>query len=130
MKYVFIEKHRAEFSVKAMCRVLRVARSGWYAWRLRRHQITPRQQFRLVCDALQMALWQRKRPENVIYDNACAESFFHSLKVECIHGERFASREIMRATVFNYIECDYNRWRRHSACGGLSPEQFENQNLA
>ncbi|WP_145564331.1 IS3 family transposase [Yersinia aldovae] len=284
MKYVFIENHRAEFSIKAMCRVLRVARSGWYAWRLRRQQITPRQQFRLVCDtavrkafteakqrygaprladelpeynvktiaaslrrqglrakaarkfspvsyrehglpvsenllkqdfyasgpnqkwagditylrtdegwlylavvidlwsravigwsmssrmtaqlacdALQMALWRRKRPGNVIvhtdrggqycsadyqallkrhnlhgsmsakgccYDNACAESFFHSLKVECIHGERFISREIMRTTVFNYIECDYNRWRRHSACGGLSPEQFENQNLA
>lgn len=35
---------------KAMCRVLRVARSGWYAWCLRRQQITPRQQFRLVCD--------------------------------------------------------------------------------
>ncbi|RIJ73039.1 hypothetical protein D1505_18705 [Escherichia coli] len=30
----------------------------------------------------------------------------------------------------NYIECDYNRWRRHSWCGGLSPEQFENKNLA
>ncbi len=284
MKYVFIEKHQAEFSVKAMCRVLWVARSGWYAWRLRRHRPGPRQQFRLVCDeavrkafteakqrygaprladelpeyniktiaaslrrqglrakatrkfspvsyrehglpvsenllkqdfyasgpnqkwagditylrtdegwlylavvidlwsravigwsmsprmtaqlacdALQMALWRHKRPENVIvhtdrggqycsadyqrllkrhnlrgsmsakgccYDNACVESFFHSLKVECIHGERFASREIMRTTVFNYIECDYNRWRRHSACGGLSPEQFENQNLA
>lgn len=117
----------------------------------------------LACDALQMALWRRKRPENVIvhtdrgsqycstdylnllkrhnlrgsmsskgccYDNACAESFFHSLKVECIHGEDFASREIMRTAVFNYIECDYNRWRRHSACSGLSPEQFENQNLA
>ncbi|MEW7311194.1 IS3 family transposase [Buttiauxella gaviniae] len=284
MKYVFIENHRAEFSIRAMCRVLRVARSGWYAWRLRCQQITSRQQFRLVCDtavrkafteakqrygapcladelpeynvktiaaslrrqglrakgarkfspvsyrehglpvsenllkqyfyasgpnqkwagditylrtdegwlylavvidlwsravigwsmssrmtaqlacdALQMALWRRKRPGNVIvhtdrggqycsadyqallkrhnlhgsmsakgccYDNACAESFFHSLKVECIHGERFISREIMRTTVFNYIECDYNRWRRHSACGGLSPEQFENQNLA
>ncbi|EAB0510737.1 integrase core domain-containing protein, partial [Shigella flexneri] len=52
------------------------------------------------------------------------------LKVECIHGEHFISREIMRATVFNYIECDYNRWRRHSWCGGLNPEQFENQNLA
>lgn len=64
------------------------------------------------------------------YDNACAESFFHTLKVECIHGEDFASREIMRTAVFNYIECDYNRWRRHSACGGLSPEHFENQNLA
>ena len=64
------------------------------------------------------------------YDNACAESFFHSLKVECIYGERFISREIMRTTVFNYIECDYNRWRRHNACGGISPEQFENQTLA
>ncbi len=284
MKYVFIEKHQAEFSIKAMCRVLRVARSGWYVWCCRRHQANSRQRFRLVCDdavskafnnakqrygaprladelpeynvktiaaslrrqglrakaarkfspvsyrdhglpvsenllkqdfiangpnqkwagditylrtdegwlylavvidlwsravigwsmssrmtatlacnALHMALWRRKRPQNVIvhtdrggqycsadyqamlkghnlrgsmsakgccYDNACAESFFHSLKVECIHGEHFASREIMRTTVFNYIECDYNRWRRHSACGGLSPEQFENQNLA
>ncbi|MEH8378211.1 IS3 family transposase, partial [Klebsiella pneumoniae] len=53
-----------------------------------------------------------------------------TLKVECIHVEDFVSREIMRTAVFNYIECDYNRWRRHSACGGLSPEQFENQNLA
>ena len=42
MKYVFIEKHQAEFSIKAMCRVLQVARSGWYAWRLRCQQITPR----------------------------------------------------------------------------------------
>ncbi|WP_099587746.1 IS3 family transposase [Escherichia albertii] len=288
MKYVFIEKHQAEFSIKAMCRVLRVARSGWYTWCQRRTRISPRQQFRqhcdsvvlaaftrskqrygaprltdelraqgypfnvktvaaslrrqglrakasrkfspvsyrahnlpvsenlleqdfyasgpnqkwagditylrtdegwlylavvidlwsravigwsmsprmtaqLACDALQMALWRRKRPRNVIvhsdrgsqycsadyqtllkrhnlrgsmsakgccYDNACLESFFHSLKVECLHGEHFISREIMRATVFNYIECDYNRWRRHSWCGGLSPEQFENQNLA
>nr|WP_169782208.1 IS3 family transposase [Escherichia coli] len=288
MKYVFIENHRAEFSIKAMCRVLRVARSGWYTWCQRRTRISTRQQFRqhcdsvvlaaftrskqrygaprltdelraqgypfnvktvaaslrrqglrakasrkfspvsyrahglpvsenlleqdfyasgpnqkwagditylrtdegwlylavvidlwsravigwsmsprmtaqLACDALQMALWRRKRPRNVIvhtdrggqycsadyqaqlkrhnlrgsmsakgccYDNACVESFFHSLKVECIHGEHFISREIMRATVFNYIECDYNRWRRHSWCGGLSPEQFENQNLA
>ncbi|EJY1967318.1 IS3 family transposase [Escherichia coli] len=284
MKYVFIENHRAEFSIKVMCRVLRVARSGWYVWLRRRHQMSLRQQFRLTCDAavhkaffeakqrygaprladelpefniktiaaslrrqglrakasrkfspvsyrahglpvlenlleqdfsasgpnqkwagditylrtdegwlylavvidlwsrtvigwsmsprmtaqlacdaLQMALWRRRRPESVIvhtdrggqycsgdyqallkrhnlsgsmsakgycYDNACVESFFHSLKVECIHGERFSSREIMRATVFNYIECDYNRWRRHSACGGLSPEQFENHNLA
>lgn len=51
MKYVFIENHQAEFSIKAMCRVLRVARSGWYAWCLRRHQQSPRQQFRLICDA-------------------------------------------------------------------------------
>ncbi|HGV2713483.1 TPA: IS3 family transposase, partial [Escherichia coli] len=60
------------------------------------------------------------------YDNACVESFFHSLKVASIHGEHFISRAIIRATMFNYIECDYKRWRRHSRCGGFTPEQFEN----
>ncbi|SUY95176.1 IS3 transposase B [Citrobacter freundii] len=62
MMYVFIENHRAEFKVKAMCRVLRVGRSGWYAWRLRRQQITPRQQFRLVCDtAVRKAFTEAKQ---------------------------------------------------------------------
>lgn len=55
------------------------------------------------------------------YDNACAESFFHSLKVEAIHGDRFASKEEMRQTAFEYIEVDYNRTRRHSANGIISP---------
>jgi putative transposase len=64
------------------------------------------------------------------YDNACAESFFHTLKVEAIHGERFASREEMRQTVFQYIEVDYNRTRRHSANGYISPEAFEAQRVA
>ena len=59
------------------------------------------------------------------YDNACAESFFHTLKVEAIHGERFPTRQHMRETVFEYIEVDYNRTRRHSANGYLSPEAFE-----
>lgn len=64
------------------------------------------------------------------YGNPCAESFFHSLKVECIHGERDINWEMMRTTVFNDIEYDGNRWRCHSTCGGLSPERFENQTLA
>lgn len=59
------------------------------------------------------------------YDNACAESFFHSLKVEAIHGERFATRSEVRQAVFEYIEVHYNRIRRHSANGYLSPEAFE-----
>lgn len=64
------------------------------------------------------------------YDNACAESFFHSLKVEAIHGERFANREEMRQAVFEYIEVDYNRTRRHSANGFISPAAFEAQQVA
>lgn len=59
------------------------------------------------------------------YDNAVAESFFHTLKVETIHGEDFATREAMRQAVFEYIEVDYNRTRRHSANGHISPLAFE-----
>lgn len=88
------------------------------------------------CPADYQALLQRhnlrgsRSAKGCCDDNACAENFFRSLKVEGIHGERFISREIIRTTVFNYIECDDNRWRRHSACDWLSPEQFENQNFA
>jgi transposase InsO family protein len=64
------------------------------------------------------------------YDNAVAESFFHSLKVEAIHGERLPTRGEMRATVFEYIEVDYNRVRQHSANGYLSPEAFEAKRAA
>ncbi len=64
------------------------------------------------------------------YDNACAESFFHTLKVEAIHGERFLTREEMRQTVFEYIEVDYNRTRRHSANGYISPMAFEAKKVA
>lgn len=45
------------------------------------------------------------------YDNACSESFFHSLKVEAIHDERFEALIQMRETVFEYIEVDYNQQR-------------------
>ena len=59
------------------------------------------------------------------YDNAAAESFFHTLKVELIHAERFAAREALKEIVFEYVEVEYNRTRRHSALGYVSPEQFE-----
>jgi transposase InsO family protein/transposase-like protein len=64
------------------------------------------------------------------YDNACAESFFHTLKVELIHGERFCGRSPLRRAVFEYIEVDYNRYRRHSTVGMISPDQFEAQRVA
>ena len=64
------------------------------------------------------------------YDNACAESFFHSLKVEAIHGEQFKTRDVMRRQVFEYIELDYNKQRRHSAIGMISPEAFEARMIA
>lgn len=59
------------------------------------------------------------------YDNAVAESFFHSLKVECIYGEPLTTRENARRIVFEYIESYYNRNRRHSALGYVSPVDFD-----
>lgn len=64
------------------------------------------------------------------WDNACVESFFHSLKVEAIQDEPIVDRKTMRQLVFEYIEIDYNKKRRHSALGYLSPEQFELKNVA
>lgn len=63
------------------------------------------------------------------WDNACAESFFHSLKVELIHGEPLQNAKQTRESIFEYIEVDYNRYRRHSAIGFISPERFEARNV-
>ena len=113
----------------------------------------------LVNDAMQMAIWQRKPPEGLIWhtdrgsqyaskehrallkmhkiqqsmsrkgdcwDNAVAESFFHTLKTELVFHERYKTREQAHASVFEYIEVFYNRKRQHSASGMMSPANFEN----
>ena len=64
------------------------------------------------------------------WDNAVAESFFHTLKVEVIRDERFLTRQQLNQTVFEYIEVDYNRDRRHSAIGYISPMAFEEKYVA
>ncbi|WP_252293749.1 IS3 family transposase [Pantoea ananatis] len=112
----------------------------------------------LALDALMMAVWRRKPDGEVIvhsdqgsqygsddwqrfcrannlapsmsrrgncWDNAVAESFFSSLKKERIRKRIYKTRELARADIFDYIEVFYNRARRHSHLGGLSPEAFE-----
>jgi transposase InsO family protein len=59
------------------------------------------------------------------WDNAVAESFFHSLKTECVYHERYLTRDDAKKSIFDYIEVFYNRQRRHSYLGYKSPEQFE-----
>jgi putative transposase len=61
------------------------------------------------------------------YDNAPVESFFASLKRELVHRCNFSTREEARSAVFEWIAVWYNRKRRHSTPGYLSPEQFEQQ---
>ena len=56
-------------------------------------------------------------------DNAPRESFFGSLKNELVHRTSFPSRETARRAIFEYIEAFYNRQRRHSGLGFLTPAQ-------
>jgi putative transposase len=62
-----------------------------------------------------------------VWDNAAMESFFSSLKTERIRGRIYRTRDDARADVFDYIERFYNRTRRHSTIGYLSPVDFEKQ---
>lgn len=59
------------------------------------------------------------------WDNAVAESFFSSLKKERIRKRIYKTRDLARADIFDYIEVFYNRSRRHSHLGGMSPEAFK-----
>jgi putative transposase len=62
------------------------------------------------------------------YDNAAVESFFSTLKTECLHRHPPATRMETQALAFDYIEAFYNRTRLHSALGYQSPVDFENSN--
>ena len=59
------------------------------------------------------------------WDNAVAESFFSSLKKERVRRTIYRSRDEARTDIFDYIEMFYNKVRRHSYLGGVSPEAFE-----
>jgi len=64
------------------------------------------------------------------YDNAVAESFFHTLKTEHVYDYRYETRSEAIQSVFEYIEMFYNRQRRHSALGYRSPISFELEAMA
>ena len=59
------------------------------------------------------------------YDNAVVESFFKTLKAELVHDETYENHEQARLSIFQYIECWYNRRRLHSSLGYKTPEAFE-----
>jgi len=64
------------------------------------------------------------------YDNAVAESFFATLKKELIHRRTWPTKDELRLEVFDYIEVFYNRQRRHSTLGQLSPADYEARTLS
>ncbi len=64
------------------------------------------------------------------YDNACIESFHGILKRELVYREKFSTRQIAQQRIYWYLEFFYNRKRKHSSLGYLSPDRFEAQFFA
>ena len=63
------------------------------------------------------------------YDNAVAESFFHTLKVELVRDRRFRSREEAMSAIFKFMEVYYNQRRIHSLLDYVSPAEYERSAL-
>ena len=82
--------------------------SDAYQRLLRQQQVTPSMSGRGNC-----------------YDNAAMESFFHTLKTELVAQCHWHTRQEARLAIFEYIEVFYNRQRRHSSLGYVSPVDFE-----
>ena len=61
------------------------------------------------------------------FDNAVAESFFHTLKTELVYFQSYQNLEEAKMNIFHYVYGFYNQTRRHSTLGYLSPNQFENE---
>ncbi len=59
------------------------------------------------------------------YDNAVAESFFHTLKIGIVHDEKYFTRSQATRAIFEYVQVFYNRQRIHSSIGYMAPVQFE-----
>jgi len=62
------------------------------------------------------------------HDNAVAESFFGTLKTELVDDEDYRTRREAKQSLFEYIEVFYNRQRRHSYLGYVSPVEYERVN--
>jgi len=81
----------------------------------------------VLADAEMIASMSRKGD---CWDNAVVESFFSTLKQELVDHRDFATHQEAKAAVFEYVEGFYNRRRRHSTLGYLSPIEYEEQQTA
>lgn len=78
------------------------------------------------CDAIEAigAVASMSRRDNC-YDNAIFESYWSTLKLDCLEGKDYRTRQEATPAIFAYLESFYNHSRRHSSLGYLSPAAFE-----
>lgn len=86
------------------------------------------------CQYTSLAFGQRLQEAGILpsmgsvgdgYDNAVAESFFATLKVELLHRQVWPTRATARRAIFEYVEVWYNRQRRHSTLAYATPAEYE-----
>jgi putative transposase len=122
--WAFADHMRVELPLKALVRALktRSLSAGLVHHSDRGSQYASRQ-YRQMLDAHQAACSMSRAGD--CYDNAVAESFFASLKKECLSRRPFATRTEAYDAVAGYIDGFYNLVRRHSALGYVSPIEYE-----
>jgi transposase InsO family protein len=115
-----IAAEKTNYPVAVICRVLHVSRTGFHNWERR----APSD--RALTDAF---LTEKIRQ---IFDasNAVAETFFATLKKELVNRRTWPDRLELQSAAFEYIEAFYNRQRRHSTLGMLSPVAYEQLRLS
>jgi len=116
----FVLARKAEHSIKLMCRVLEVSRSGYHAGAARSPSPRAVEDARLTARIRELHVKRRKvygSPR--IWADLVAESFFATLKKELIHRRSWPTRAELRTEVFDYIEVFSNRERRHSTLGNV-----------
>lgn len=106
----------AQLLESCKCRVVKVSRAGCYAWRLRPEAARARQDQALGVEVADC------------WDNAVAESFFATFKIELVYQSHWQTRREARTAIFEYLELFYNRRRRHSWLNYISPVDFEQPN--
>jgi transposase InsO family protein len=123
----------ANIDAELVCQAFRVARLRRHAPKRLVYHSDRGSQYasfkfqRLLMEAETMPSMSRR---GNVYDNAVAESFYHTLKVELVHRNRYDSRAEAKASIAEYIEQFYNPERLHSSIGYCSPNQFENLMVA
>ena len=138
---VIIDLHNRKIIGWAMSKDLTAQNTCIKAWRMaiRNNPITEKLIFhsdrgiQFACTAFtnilegnELVIRSMSRKGNC-WDNAVAESFFKSLKVECVYTKKYQSLEDAQVSVFEWIETWYNTKRRHSALNYMTMNEFENQ---
>lgn len=151
MRFEFIAEQKVHYPVVALCKVMRVSRSGYYGYLQRlKHAPTAQEVEELQLVAEIRSIHEESKPSTsyayqrelatwgiqpsftgigACLDNAHIESFFATLKKELVYPTEFKTREQAESAIVEFINMFYNSRRLHSSLDYQTPNEFEAQGL-